>query len=205
MEKIHDSVTKRLPPLRLYLDELRELHNFVSSCCKEPVIIETCGYRLKSLDEVSNLTENTTNSILFSSQQPYLQVRLTSVYGEIYIGDGGIEAEGIASRVESILLRGKVSRPLLLDRVWVSVALGVSLWMGVIITNPLIITLSVALMLIAFLWIIWDYRFVTQHYNTLVFRMRKDSPNFWTRNKDQIILLLIGAVIGAVITVVVAK
>ena len=144
------------------MNELRELYDFASSFCKEPIVIETCGYRLKSLDEASSLTEDKTNSIFFISRQPYLQVRLTPVSGEIYVGDGGIEAEGISSRIESILLRGKVSRPLSRNTAWLAVVVfGLSLWAGIILVNPLIITLSLALIFIAFLGIIWDYRFVT--------------------------------------------
>ncbi len=204
MQKIRSSISKKLPPLELYEDEIRELYDFLSALCKEPVVTQTCGYRLDSLDEIANLPKKKTNSLSFSCRQPYIEIRLTEVNGDIYIGSGDIEAEGIASRIESILFQGKVSIPFLPDTMWLSFLIYVPLAAGFFLADRILIIAGVLLIFLFIVWSVWEYRFKTQRYNTIIFSLRKNTPGFWHRNKDQIIMLLIGSVIGALVTLLVS-
>jgi hypothetical protein len=201
MEKISDTISKELPRLRLYRDEIEELYQFLTGITDEKVIVETCGYRLSSIDEVSKLSNDTAHDLQFSTKSPYIRIRLTAYGGDIYIGKGDVEAEGIASRIENILMKGKTYKPFLYDKPLLFYLFVIPLLVGLIIRNIFIIILGLFLFIIAVVWIIVEMQYSLKRYNTIIFRSRKDTVNFWKRNKDQIIMLIIGAVIGVVATV----
>lgn len=202
MEKIRDCISKDLPPLRLYRDEVQDLITFLSSHCKESILIETCGYRLESPDEFSQLPVERTNYLFVMSRKPYIQVRLTQTGGDLYIGDGSIESEGLASHIEEILLRGKILYPDILNNRWVTFLISFTLPIVIILSNNNLIRAIAALALLGFgVWMLWDYYFLTKRFNTIIFKHRKEAPNFLKRKKDEIIILVIGAIIGAIITV----
>lgn len=203
MEKIRNSIKKNLPPLRLYLDELREVYEELSKHCEEPVTIQTCGYRLDNLDELGKLPAEQTNELFIHCLNPYLQIRLAPTHGEIYIGDDDIKSEGLASRIEKILLKGKVLYPALPKSNWISFLFVTPLAFGIFLGNKILIFFGVSILLVVILWGWLNFEFVTKRYNTIVFKSRKEAPNFWKRNKDEIIMLVVGTLFGVIITKVI--
>jgi len=200
MELIRDSITKELPPLRLYIDEITEVYSLLCSCCKEPIVIETCGYSLKTLEELSHLPKNETNRFHFRCRAPLcgdIDVWIRPCYGQISIQHNSLVAEGIASRIEDILLRGRVFVLFSAEGTWMPIIMGIltSVLIGasIISKNPFIVML-----LFVFLCIQAREFFLMAHYNTIIFLTRKNSPNFWKRNKDRIIVGCICATGGAI-------
>ena len=198
MKEIRKAISKRLPPLRIYWEEIKELYLFLSGICEGSVVIQTWGYSLDSIDEIMNLTQEQTNSISFICNHPYLRVILTKHYGEIYCDDAGLETEGIVSRIQRILLKGKVTR--LSEHVWLlnmlGLALGTPFLLGVLINNVPVIAFGGLLFLGFLTFLTWDYHLETNSFCTIVFKSRKEALGFWKRNKDQVFVLLIGALIG---------
>jgi len=207
MKEIRNSISNSLPPLRIYRDKIEELYSFLNDICEDSVDIQTCGYSLDSIDEITDLPQEQTNSISFTCNHPYLQVILTPVHGEIYCSNADIKAEGIVSRTQQILLKGKVTRPFLPEHKWLSFILGLAfgtpLGLGLLFNNVPVITFGGLLLLGWFVFVIWDYHFKRNSFCTIVFKSRKEAIGFWKRNKDQVVLLLIGAIIGTVITLLV--
>ena len=78
-------------------------------------------------------------------------------------------------------------------------ALGSPLGLGVVLKNAPVIAFGGLLLLGWFVFLIWDYHFKTNSFCTVVFKFRKEALGFWKRNKDQAVLMLLSAVIGAVI------
>jgi len=203
MEKISDSISKDLPPLRLHLDELREVYEVLSKYSKEAATIETCGYRISNLDELGKLPVEQTNELYINSRNPYLQIRLTQTHGKIYVGDGNIESEGLASRIEKILLQGKILYPALPKSNWISFLLGLPCGLGIILENKILVIVGGIIILVNIIWGLLHFSFVTKRYNTIVFKLRKETPSFWKRNKDELVMLIVGTIIGVVVTKVI--
>jgi hypothetical protein len=202
MEKIQDTVSKQLPALRLYLDELKALHEFLSQICKKPIAIRTCGYKLNTFDELSSLPKDSTHEISFNSLEPYLSVELTSYNGRIYLGDTGVQAEGIAAHIEKILLTGKIFHPNLTKYSFLyGIFSGLPLFISFFGRNSDYVIFGLIWMLICFAWLLFDLFYYQQkNYNTIIFHLRKETPNFWKRNMDKIIMLIIGTIFGALVT-----
>lgn len=203
MEKIRDSISKDLPPLRLHLDELHEVYEVLSKYCKEAVTIQTCGYRISNLDELEKLPTEQTHELCISCHNPYLQIRLAQSHGEIYMGDGNIESEGLVSRIEKILLQGKILYPALPKSNWISLLVGLPFAFGIFLENIFLAIAGGIIIIVNILWVWLYFDFKTNRHNTIVFKSRKELPNFWKRNKDEIIMLVTGTIIGVVVTKVV--
>ncbi len=200
MEQIRDSVSKSLPPLVIYLDELRELASFLDETCGT-LVIETCGYRLNSIDEVSELPLRIGHVLEIKGTDPYLTVRLTRFGGDIYVSGGDTQSEGVAAAIERILLTGKVRLPLL--PLWASMLSGMPLVIAAPSKHMPTIVLAGIVTFILFVWTMYGGYLTVRRHNTLVFKPKKDCPGFWERNKDKIILLVIGAVLGSLLTLLI--
>jgi hypothetical protein len=208
MEKIKKTIDRKLPPLVLYLDDIQELYEFLKGIAKKTVVIETCNYRLNSPDELSKLKEEKTNSIAFECNEPYLSVNLYESGGSILISKrdiGDNEAEGIAVNIERILLSRKrsvvfsiVSKPYFIGSLC-----GFSVFLALSSKNSesfILPLFSLASFIVTVCGFVFGYLFSLRWYNTVFFKLRKESPSFWKRNKDQIIVGVVTAVITAIIT-----
>lgn len=202
MEQIQNSISKKLPPVRLYIDDVRELHDFVRETAKE-VTLNTSGYRLDNSEELRDVPTPHIHNLDISAYRPHIQVRLTEVSADIYIGNGDVQAEGIAARIESILLKARVKVYFLPMGFLSGFVASLPFCVGVFLMNLVIAATGAALILAYAIIGTIDFRFRTRSYCTIVPVARKDEANFWKRNKDQIFLLLIGAIIGSIVTIVV--
>lgn len=198
MKPVRDSISRSLPPIKIYQDELSELYFFLMETCSEDITIQTCGYELDTIDDVSNLPTGETNEIHFHCDQPYISIDLTPYSASIYCSDTSIEAEGIVSKISQILFKGK--RKLLDMPWWLSILVGIPIVIGILASNWPLIIFGIILMASGLTIVSWEERLKTKMYSTIVFNTRKESPGFWARNKDKIILLIIGSFIGALFT-----
>jgi hypothetical protein len=202
MERIRNSISKELPPLRLYLDDVRELHEFVRESAEE-VTLSAGGYRLENSDELRQLPRSCIHDLQVSAYRPYINVRLTKVSAEVYVGSGDVEAEGIAARLEAILLNARAKVYLLPSYFWPGLIAAAPFWVGVFLKSLAVSAVGIALLVAWLALLAIDFRFRTMSYCTVIPVVRKDEANFWKRNKDHIVLLVIGAIIGSFVTVLV--
>lgn len=189
--------------MRLHLDELHEVYEVLSEYCKEGATIETCGYRISDLNELAKLPVEQTNELYINSTNRYLQISLTQNHGTIRVGSGNIEAEGLVSRIEKILLKGKIRYPALPESTWIPFPTGLPLLIGLIIRNKILTITGGVIFLVYILWGLIYIRFTTKRYSTIVFKLRKETPSFWKRNKDQLVMLIVGTIIVGVVTKVI--
>ena len=186
MEKIRDSIRKELPPLRLYLDEVQELFDFVSDV-GEGVTLQAEGFRLDSPQELKELPVGQIHNLSISADRPYLRVELRNSSAEIFLGGGDVESEGVASRIENILLKGKAKVYFLPSGFWVSLLSWMPLWFGIAIKNAVVSGIGIAIVIMYFVMSAMDGRFKFKRYSTVLPMSRKEVSSFWVRNKDQLL------------------
>jgi len=205
MEKLKQSqfyLYRPLPILRLYLDEIHELYEFLSEQSKGKVSIYTCGYKLTSLDEISKLPKDITNEIRFTMEASNIQINLSHAGGHIFCTDTSMNTEGIVSRIEQIFQKCKPYKPIFYEKSsWLSLLFGAPFLLGIIFFNLYLIIVGAIIWIIAFSILLIEMNYDLNRHNTIIFKRRKDATGFFNRNKDQIYLLLIGAVIGIVGTI----
>ena len=196
MEQIKDSISKKLPPLKLYIDDLEEICSVVSRHCKN-ISIEACGYKLDNCAELEKLNEKKIEDFHIEGRGDkniLIWLYRNSASFNIYSGD--TESKGIVAELEEAFLKAKL-------RVWF-----VPGWLFVVSFGMLIVTARIAeptvqtislllLSLGVFILTGFDYYFKMERFCRIipVYRSTRKN-NFWSRNKDQLILNLISSAAG---------
>jgi len=202
MEKIRDSIQKKLPPLRLFFDDVRELHGFICSIA-ENVTLEAEDYRLTSPEELKKLNVRQIHNFTIRAERPYIRVQLTNASATIYLGNADINAEGIAVRIEEILHKGKAKVYFLPVGFLSGMIISIPLWIGIFMKSITIAGIGLALPLAYFILMQIDLKFRFEQYSTILSLERNEETSFWNRNKDQITLLVIGSILGSGVTLLI--
>src|SRR3989344_1334903 len=110
MKKKTKTIVTELPPIKIYLDEIQDIVEFLyGEVGKDKVMIETENYRIEDPGDFKTIDEEQLDSLIISTANPYsIEVRLTSYRATINAHDD-TKSLGISSKIESILMRGKRS------------------------------------------------------------------------------------------------
>lgn len=198
MELIRDSIRKQLPPLRLHIDDIREIYEFITENY-EKVRLSAAGYHLESIDELRELPVSSIHNLEISASNPFIHIMLSESFAQFSIQSGDIQTEGIATRLESILLKSRAKVYFLPIKLWAFFIVSLPLYAGIVLDHILTFFVGFLIVLMYATIFVIDYRFKFNSYTTVLPIERKEQTSFWKRNKDQIILLVIGVVIGLVI------
>ncbi len=97
------SITRKLPELLLYRDEIDSIYEYLGEECAGPIELLTAGFKLDSPDEVVGLKVDEASDIIFSCYDPNLKLKIYSAYGEIWVMDTSSRGRGIAASLEEKL------------------------------------------------------------------------------------------------------
>lgn len=212
MEKIPQSISKELPIVAIYLDEIKEIVDLLENNKQEygKVTITTKTHKFNSISELSDLPEIRMNQLKINLSNPYISVDFDRLLIRIYSSTDEIEVIGIVSKLEEIILRGK--RPIAnfianSYLVWIIPSpIGLVLGLGANILKSFFVPAVILFGLIILLILFFSFKFSLRDHSTIFLSFRNENQNFWVRNKDQIvvqvivgiIILLVGIGIGKV-------
>lgn len=213
MRKIDRGHSEKLPPVKLYLDELEEIASLLNESC-ESVYIETGGFQLEELGEITKLKEDVLYDILLWADHSFLRVDLGPDGNRLSIEQDTPRARGLFEHVKAILLRrgrklGAI-KLLLFAAGGAIAATGIAL---LLVMRPDELEKQFAYFSVGGLifcavgtsigyalgWL--TQRFV--RYCVVIPRRHIEAPGFFKRNSDTIIVVLITALISSIATYVV--
>jgi len=176
MKKKTKTIVTELPPIKIYLDEIQDIVEFLyGEVGKDKVMIETENYRIEDPGDFKTIDEEQLDSLIISTANPYsIEVRLTSYRATINAHDD-TKSLGISSKIESILMRGKRSVANIFKKLRDSVY-------GVV--APLLLISIYCLISIPIFFV------GIKRYSIIILKNRKEIPTFWKRNKDQISMII---------------
>lgn len=202
MKKVEKSLSKKYPILRLYKSDLVDIFNlFKDHSAKFEIVAD--GFELDDLSELNKLKKQEIVDFKIESHNPYFSVEFSGYSASIYLSDqDDIGQRGLADKIGEILSRRK--SPLrFFATPWVYFPIGLiylsSLFLIKDDTARWIIFLGYILFVI--LWGIWGFRIDTKKHS-VIYLYDPSVPGFFKRNKDTILVSLIGAVAGSVITLI---
>ncbi|MCL4199473.1 MAG: hypothetical protein KJZ69_18420 [Phycisphaerales bacterium] len=204
MKTLNPPISKHLPALRLYLDDVQAIFACLEQNCGGRVSITTCNHEIGSPEELQHLAAEYTNDLSIECTEPYLTLELKAHDGRLYVGGSDVQCAGICAKVESLLAHCPKCYPVLHPWLAQAIIFGVVvlapawLWGRVVQVSEL---WSWAFTLVA-LWIAFSIEFEWRfkHYNTVVFARRKDRPGWLRRNRDQLALAVVSAIAGSIVT-----
>jgi hypothetical protein len=201
MKKVSDSLKAEYSMLRLYKTDLVEISETINLLSKESTWT-TDKYSYDSFKEfVSNNNEKELRQLKIRSYQPSVIIDLYRHSGELTVYSDEISHEGLYNRLNKILFKRQLKVSFLFNgRIFWSLLL-LLLIINLLFKIPNRISELIYGVLI-FIQGIGGYLSLTRNSIILMYN-RDEEKNFWTRNKDQIILLLLGAILGSVLTMIV--
>lgn len=205
MKRINKSLSKAYPTVKLFLDDLTSIESILNESAMD-FEISTEDYTFTSVDELESKYKNENlSSLKISTRSPYINIELNKMWIRIYCGSEETSTAGIFYKLDKIL-SAKVRKPRFLYSYY-------AIWIGNILIlatpnsllkkiNPQAPEIELILTLIWFLWILWVAYIRLFKSSDISLVKRADLQNFFSRNKDQIIVSLINGAIGAVLGII---
>lgn len=220
MKKIRASYSEKLPSARLYLDDIEAIFEIISTTSEETRIL-TEWYELDEVDELRELEMDVIHTLSFGGQRPRITLELIPDKIVLYIADKSDTVSlGIFEKIKAIIKNRKRRFRWL----WSGAVLGVLMTLIVfslagtlyslavlnsrsgssnLLTDQLALYLPLILVSSIILFII-GLRNSLKTFTIIHLTYKKDNPSFFKRKKDDIILAVISAIIGGLITLGIA-
>jgi len=204
MKKKARSSYKQLKMPHLYWEDLMQIEEIIKN------ELQPSEYKIELGDyEYDNLMEipkdiSKTNELYISAHSPYLSISFTKSSASLFAPDTDLRTVGAIAKCMEVLTRT--------ERKVLSSSSELAMWMGLTLT---IISLAswakfvrndafsieawifAVVGVLSLIWWLFSYRNHLYTYSVIEFVRSKDRPNFFVRNKDQIILGILSAIMGA--------
>ncbi|MCG8066376.1 MAG: hypothetical protein JAY84_00820 [Candidatus Thiodiazotropha taylori] len=204
MEKSSNKSFENFPATYIYLDDLKEIMITLSDTC-ERVWLDTGEYKNVKLDEIDDLVDELGKErfedIYVKAFDPYISVDLRPFNIRVYIAEDNILERGVVEKIREIVNRNR--RKFFGEAIkWLAgvpaIAAGVALVEGEFELGWVMMALT----------LLMTYPVVKYQMTNKVIVLTKNKENrapFVKRNKDELLVALVSATAGAIISFVLIK
>jgi hypothetical protein len=203
MKRIKKPISKELPPVKLYLDDLKHIYEILKERVKS-IEITTEDYEVEDINQLKNLEIKKLHRLSIECSNPYITIEFHPSSASIYFAEDSTYNRGILSEIEDIISKRKVFLGRFLTSFWANFLIGGLIggsFIGMLVMPKTYAWLFLALELIFILSMIFLWRFAFRSYSTIILLERKEESSFWKRNRDQIFIVIIGAIAGSLVTI----
>jgi hypothetical protein len=194
MKKLNQPLSKEYMPLKLYLDDLNEIEGIVKESTAT-MELEADGFQFASVEEMAHkLRDRSITGVKLTISQPYSTIELERLWAKLYVSSSETLGAGLFHKLDHVLAQAR--RPLwfLYSYYFVSPLGSLA---GIMILKSLW-----ALGIGPIGWALWVFFVRSRRHSLVIIVARKGIGSFWTRKKDDIILVGMGAFIGAILGVI---
>lgn len=203
MKKVSDYLKNDYSLLRLYRDDLDNINEVISQFSPKSTWT-TDKYTYDSFDEfINGNKQKELKKLEIQIYTPYVNIRLSKNLSELSVHSDEIAHEGLYNRLDRILSSKEFKLAFLFNAKVYWIVL-ITYWIILFSTNVNIPTPISATFfgLLIFVQGLGGYWKLTR--NTIIkMTLKDDEKGFVARNKDQIILLLLGGILGSALTLLV--
>lgn len=215
MKKIIKSRSESLEPSRLYLEDIEDILESFSKVTDD-IIITTTDYELSGIDDFKKINEECLTELKISSSKPYISLDFTKSDTRIYISEDVPESRGIFEEIKEIIQsrRNKSSR-IIQSPTLSGAIIGFSFWFilpavmnmrykGTVLedvndNNGLLLGTGILVLVFGIIHSKWTLDIRIKKHSVIYLRRKSESPSFFRRNQDQIIIATFSAIVGAII------
>jgi len=209
MRKIAKSKSETIGPVILYFDDLGLLVDIFNEAC-ESVEIETNGYELDNINEIKDLREELITSLSIKGINPYVTLEFSPHSIRLYISEESFVQIGVLESVKNFLsIRARKWSWLTQNSFGAGASIPIAFSFIIYAFNkPDLHSIGLATLTlgIAIMWN-WSNYHGTLNRHTIIYPLenRRGKRTFFQRNKDQIVLIFLTAIVTSVITFLVTK
>ena len=210
MEKVKKSLRKHYPILRLYKSDLEKIFNLFKDNYPEIKIVAD-GFKLDDFSELSKINKQEIVDFKISADDPEdflgnsISVEFSKDSTTIYLSDeDDIKLRGLAAQIGDILSDRK-SYLRFFATFWAPFLsfLILETLIGFLIKESVALIQLLTVLLVAML-LVWGSRLDTKKHSLIYLYDDSSASSFLKRNKDKILLSAISALMGGIITLVIA-
>jgi hypothetical protein len=201
--KIEKKLTKRYGPVVLWWDDVVELFEAVRASAKD-IEISTENYKFSTLEAAKEHFGETPQHVLkITASSPYVSVDGDKIGISVYVGSGPASA-GLFLELDQVLSK-RQRKPKWMYSNWTMLP---PLALGPVQYAFSGVGLRLGLLGLQLAFFVWFLRaaFIGMKRGTVVYsRRRSESKGFVSRNKDQLALMIISALVGGAVAIGGAK
>ena len=201
MEKKTQSFRQDFKMPHLFREDLETIETIIKDLPAQKFKFETIDFEYETVQEISRDTE-TVNDFRIDVRDPDIQLNFTNSSAEIYASNDDIKTRGIVGKIIDIISKR--------ERKYLWYFWKLTDWLPLVfIFSTLLLLLQNLRLFFLFFFFVVSIACVIAVYRSLhsfsiiEFDYKKNRVNYFVRNKDQIILLLIGTVFGVVVSKIV--
>ncbi|MVT66875.1 hypothetical protein GPL21_17385 [Bradyrhizobium pachyrhizi] len=193
-------------PMVLWSEDLDEIVSAFKEARNDrgEVVITTDDYQFESVDDLKeHFGSRTLTKLEIAATQPFGYVKFDMSWVKLYVSSGPKSAH-LFHEIDAILSRCQRKPKILYNGWFLTAAVLINLGYSYL-PNPWLSAragalLSTGVSSIVLVWTCWAW--LHRAFRSAVIRLqhRKETKPFFERNKDQLVMLLIGALIGGMVT-----
>jgi len=205
IKKKSPSRTEFLKPVTLFRDDLDRIVEILQAASPK-ISIETDEYVFESVDDLVKTGQKIINNLVITCgdilTSPHLMLFLKPHRIELFAREDEPLSRGLFEKIKDILIKRERIYARFLHAGWVLFAFAIALpILGIWYKNSPLSAFSFLFTLSGILIMTWARRDRFERYSTIFLKKRAEQDSFWDRNKDQVLLAVISAVVGGLITV----
>lgn len=194
MKKLDQSISQEYLPVKLHLNDLVEMQQILRESTKN-YKLQSSGYIYDSIEELaSNIGKHELFELEISSSEPYARIEFTRMWAKLYVGSSKLDSAGLFHNLHRILAKSR-------RRLWIMYSyytvwgLNILSFAATYVQSPWRSVFSFSALTMVF-WVL----FIRLRRHSTIILVSRDVPvTFWSRNKDEIIIALISAIMGAIL------
>lgn len=208
MKKIAQSLGEHFRPVKLYLDDIEKIIETLSQVSSK-VSISTEDYALDDAQQLASLKQEQITYLHISLHEPYISLELKPSNIWLFAAEDEPISRGLFEKIKQILLKrerkfARIVHNGSLMGLLIGASLVLLVW-GIAVSNILIIFVSIAWLIlsVAFTW--YGYQDQFKKYSIIIPKYEINAPSFWKRNSDKILLMILSAIFGGLVSLVLLK
>jgi len=201
MKKIKRGYIEDFKPVILYLDDLEEIVEILKELPNKVRILAD-DYELDSLDELQKINRDRLDMLIIKvvgpeASSPYISLNFLPNDILFEVDEDTAAKRGIVEKIKEFL-KGRRRKLFWLtgNHLLAGATTGMSIWFFM----PGKILLGCAVLSLGLIWSWWSFKLRDKKWSVIHLKRRSDSPSFWKRNKDEIAIVVITAIISIVFT-----
>lgn len=205
MKEIPQPIDKSFPPLKLYIDDIATLYDLLKKNCAKVTLLTT-KYELQDVSLFKECGPKDIHELRFRCHDPYISLDFLPSRARLHIDDSSIVNKGLAYEITAILQKRirKCLRPFS-SVVFVSIIgfIAFLLPIMIIVRAPYDIGASILGLCLFLAYILFgalSMVFSLKRYSTIVFSESNRQSSFLSKNRDQLIIVVITVVLTALAT-----
>jgi hypothetical protein len=209
MEKLIGSRCGRLPPVRLFLEDVERIACSFAEV-SEKVELRTAEFSFESVSEFRQLDAERIHELHVQAREPHISLDLSPDGAFLFISQDTPESRGVYEKAREVLLSCKQPLGAVTGSVFGSATAGIVLGFGLALGiwaltkgSQLLVTIAALALFGGVALFFAGLRTRFHEYSVIVLAKRSECKSYWRRNKDAIILVVISGVVGSLVTLLI--